>query len=98
MVSYINKSETVDTASINILPDRTALNEKRTSFIICNTSTGGQVITLGVDAEAVANAGIVLNPGGSWSEPSGSNLPPNKRITAISDIAGGTLGVYEEAQ
>lgn len=99
MVSYINKTEVVGTTAVNVLPDRTALNEQRTALIITNSSTAGQVITLSIDSQAVDNQGIILYPGGSWEQTANSGyLPPQKRISAISDAAAGQLSIYEEAQ
>jgi len=98
MASYLNEEQTIGTDASNVLPDRTALNQKRLSLIITNTSIAAQKITIAVDKEATNGAGIVLYPGGSWSEPSGLNVPPQKKISAISNLAGGTLSVYEEVQ
>lgn len=97
MASYINETQTIGVTSSKVLPDRTALNERRTAFIISNQSTGGQKITLSVSKEAALGAGIVLAVGGSW-DLSANEIPPQAQINAISDIAGGTLSVYEEAK
>jgi hypothetical protein len=71
-------------------------NAERVRLILMNNSTAGQVITVTVDADPVAGAGIVIAPGGSiqWERQS---IPIQQgRVLAIADAAGGTLSVYEE--
>lgn len=93
---YINEVQTIGTDASNVLPDRQSLNQKRRCFIITNTSTGGQVITIAIDKEATAKAGIVLYPGGSIERTQNVLLIPQQKISAISDAVGGLLSVYEE--
>jgi len=98
MASYINEQQTIGATARIVLPNRTTQNAKRTSVILSNQSTGGQVITISIDEEAASGTGIVLNPGGSWEQTAnGGYLPPQQKITAISTLAGGLLSVYEES-
>lgn len=93
----LNTIKTVGVTSDTVLQDREALNSKRQSVILTNTSIGGQVITLAIGEPAVSKEGIVLYPGGSWSR-SPNEKPPQFRIEAISDIAGASLSIYEETE
>lgn len=68
----------------------------RKSIIVINTSTSGQKITLAINTEAKDGAGIVLSPGGSWQDSEDDGYKPTQKlITAISNAAGGTLGIQE---
>lgn len=92
----INKQLTIDATAQEISPERANRNATRRSIIVINTSTGGQVITIAVDAPAVSKQGITLYPGGLWSDNAdGGYLPTQKQITAISDLAGGLLSIQE---
>ena len=69
---------------------------KRTVLFLTNVSTGGQVISLAVGSEAILNKGIVLNPGGFYSESTDNRFTcTQESITAISDIAGAILAIHE---
>ena len=93
--TYKNESQTINTTSQLVLPDRSSLKQRRISMII--TNTGATTIYLSIDKEATAGAGIPLYAGGSIERTAGSEfLPPQKQIHAISDALGGTLSVFEE--
>lgn len=89
-----DESVTVGTSVVKISESQT--NAERTVLILTNTSTGGQTISLGFGAEAKSGSGIVLSPGGFHSESKDAGFRvTNKLITAISDLAGGTLAIHE---
>lgn len=70
--------------------------QQRSAIVITNTSTGGQVISIGIGQEAVAGSGIVLNVGGSYQDSrDGQYMPSNKQINAIASAAGGAIAVHE---
>jgi hypothetical protein len=72
--------------------------KKRNAISIKNTSTGGQVISIMFSnfLEATDGAGIVLQPNEGFID---SNSEGYKvwtgRIKAISDVAGGTIAIFE---
>jgi len=70
---------------------------QRKSLVITNTSTSGQIITIATGEQAVTSlAGIVLYPGGSWSESLDSAyVPSNLEYWAISSAASGTIAIQE---
>ena len=73
-------------------------NYARDILVITNTSTGGQVISIGVGQDAVAGLGIVMQPGQSYIESLDSAFTPtNDRITAIASAAGGASTIHERA-
>lgn len=95
-----NKSVTVNaTAAVDVLPDLTNGQDrtgKRKAFVITNTSTGGQIISLSIGQNAVANTGIILYPGGTWAEARDPAFEPtNRNISAISSAASGAVSVLE---
>jgi len=68
----------------------------RNVLVITNTSTGGQKITISPADDAVAGIGIVISAGGYYNDSADSGYTPTKRrITAVSDIAGGKVSVHE---
>jgi hypothetical protein len=68
----------------------------RTALAITNTSAGGQVLSLSWGKTATALNGIVLYPGGSWSESVDQRFTPsNKEIWIVSSAAGGTAAQHE---
>jgi hypothetical protein len=87
---------TVGATSTEISPD---LSTERIVYVITNTSTAGQIISLGIGKEAVAGRGIILYPTGSWAESIDSAFHPTKaRITAIASAAGGALTIHERVE
>jgi len=86
-----NDSVAVGTASVLVSPEKA-----RKELIITNTSTGGQIITLGVGQAAAALRGIVLTPYGVYYASMTNNFnPTTQQIFAIASAAGGTLAVFE---
>lgn len=76
--------------------ERDLTNGRRVGIIITNTSTGGQKISVAIDGDAVVGSGIVLAPGGNWGDTmDGNYYPTQKRISVISDVAGGSIAVLE---
>lgn len=69
------------------------INSGRKGMIITNTSTGGQVVYLGLGFPAVASAGVVLYPQGIWWMDSKTFTAG--QINAIASAASGTLAVQE---
>lgn len=83
----------VSTTSVNIAPFRAT---PRTAIYIRNSSTGAQVITLSFGFTAVANTGIVLRPGESFTDAnSESYICWQGTINGISSAADGQVSVYE---
>jgi len=73
-------------------------NAERKVLCLTNTSTaGGQRITLAFgNTTAVEGQGVVLYPGGSWSETrDAAFIPTQEAISAIASAAGGTLAIHE---
>ena len=89
---------TINTLSTNAPTELSAelTNQSRHAFIVINTSTGGQTISLGFGKDAVDGKGVVLKPGAVYHETVDYYFKPtNARITATSDIDGGTLALHE---
>lgn len=88
-------SATIGTSVVVISEQMT--KAERTTLVVVNTSTGGQKISLSTSGEAVSGQGLVLSPGGFKTWEKKSPLPIiQSRITAISDLAGGTVAIHEE--
>jgi len=70
---------------------------QRKSLVITNTSTGGQIITIATGESGVtALNGLVLYPGGSWSESLDSAfIPSNLEYWGISSAASGSVAIQE---
>jgi len=93
----IQKSVAVGTTVVELMPEKTT-NERRV-WVVTNTSTLNQTITLGIGRDAVAGSGIVLAAGASWVESQDSKFAPaNERITAISSAVNGSVSVYERSE
>ena len=89
----------VGTDAVVVSKDIGQSPSKRVNILIINTSTAGQVITLAIDGVATSDEGIVLNPGGSWSDNSDAGYKPTqKQITAISSSANGQLSIQERLE
>lgn len=90
----INKAVTISTTNVVLSEERG--NDERTFLSIVNTSTGGQVISVAFGQEAVALSGVVLYPGGVYSESREAGFRMTQHnVTAISSGAGGTVAVSE---
>jgi len=88
------KSITVGT-SVVVVSDQQTFS-KRVLFSLINTSTGGQTISIAFGQDAAASQGVVLAPGGYYSESKDPSFDPtNDQITAVSSGAGGTLALME---
>lgn len=90
-------NKTVSVGTDPVVVSSELLPTQRKEIFICNTSVGGQIISLAINASPASKSGLVLYPGGSFSSSmDGYNFfPSNFQINAISDIAGGTLAVME---
>lgn len=96
MENNINTSVTIGATASIISVERDNNNGKRASISVINTSTGGETISLAVDSPAVVGAGIVLSPGGVWSDSRDGNYwPTQKNITAIGSGAGAKIALQE---
>ena len=87
-------SATIGTSSVIVAED--LWENDRVEITLTNISSGGQVISIAIDGEAVANTGKVLSPGGFYAASEGDGFKPTKkRISAISSAAGGILAISE---
>lgn len=95
MDSLTNKSISVGTSAVKLADDLAPTQRKFISII--NTSTGGQVISISINADPANGQGIVLSPGGSYtdSQDGAGYFPPSFNIQAISDLAGGKVAILE---
>lgn len=67
----------------------------RIDIVLTNTSTGGQVISLGFGIPAVAGLGIILYPQDTYVFSRAQNYdPPQNTINGIASAAGGTIAVF----
>ena len=91
-----NASLAVNTTPVVVSEEQYEGCAQRKVIFITNTSAGGQVITLSPDTDAVAGVGIVIGPGGFYQDSADSGYIPNQsRISAVSNLAGGTLAIHE---
>lgn len=89
-----NMSQTIGTSPVVVSEE--LIGQQRNVIVITNTSSGGQVITISASDEAVAGKGIVISPGGQYVDSADSGYKPtNTRITAVSNLAGGTIAIHE---
>jgi len=96
METHRNENLTVGTSPVVVSIEKANVNGRRVGIILMNNSTGGQHISLGIDTEAVDGKGIHLIPSGSWADTmDGNYYPTQKQITAVSDLAGAVLVIYE---
>lgn len=88
-------SITVGTSSVNLLAE-VPINQRRSQFIICNTSTTQKITIAKKGTSAELGKGIVLNPSGSYAESTDSGYKCYQGpVQAISDVAGGTVSITE---
>lgn len=92
-----NVKVTLPTTSTKIAE---ACFQERTQISIINTSTGGETVSIGIGEEAVANAGIVIYAGGSYSESKGdkSDKITQDVITALGSAATATIAIVEKVR
>lgn len=98
MVTEINRNMdiTVGTSVVIVSEEVRYPQQERKLFTLINNSTGGQVITVAIGDQATTNKGIVLSPGGYYQESHDAGFTPTQtHITAVSDLAGGSLSVQE---
>lgn len=88
---------TIGTGSTKIaLP---LLQGQRTAFTVINTSTAGQTVSLHWGGEATAGEGIVIFPGGNWSESEDQVFKPSiKEVWAVADAAAATISIHERVR
>lgn len=81
----------VGTTSVLISPAH-----ERQEFIVVNSSPGVEVITISVGKEAVALAGIPMQPWSSWDGFRSPNFnPTHEPIYAICSAATGQISIFE---
>jgi len=84
---------TVGASSVELLPE--IQSRQILDLYLRNTSTAGQVISLGIGTEAVSGSGIVMNANDVAAFSRSDNYEvPLSRYTAISSAVGGTVSVY----
>lgn len=89
-----NSAQTIGTTAVQVVPE--LLSGERKVINITNTSTSGQIISLSWGSQAVASSGVVLYPGGSWSESNDVGfVASNLSIWAVSSGVSGTLAIHE---
>lgn len=90
------RTVSVGTDSINV--SRLQPLAKRVLFTLTNTSAT-QTISIAFGQDAVASQGVVLAPGGFYSESADAGFKPsNDDIYAVSSAAGGTLAIQERVE
>jgi len=88
-----NSKQTIDTTNVKVFEE---CYQDVISRTVINTSTGGQVISLGDGEEAEALQGIVLYPGGTYNDSADGQYKPSRaQLNAISNLAGGTIAMKE---
>jgi hypothetical protein len=101
MVDQVTLKHIPRDASVTVGTDNTILSQEvtaqiRQAFFITNASTGGQIVYLGIDKDAVSGQGLVLYPGGVYSEVIDAVFrPSNGILTAISNLAGAVITIHE---
>lgn len=93
-----NNAVTVGVTNVTVSEAKLSGYSERVRLVLTNVSTGGQVISIAVNGEAVVNTGLRLSPGGhaSWIKDNSGVPVQQLRVNAVSDVAGGSLAVYEE--
>lgn len=90
-----NVKFTLPTTS-TIISEQLGFDSQRVFISIINTSTGGETVSLGIEDEAKAGQGIVLSPGGTYSESAdGINFPTNAQFTALGSANTATIALAE---
>ena len=87
-------SQTIGATSVEITLQQ--IPGTRNALVITNTSTAGQQISLAWGKAAVAGKGMVLYPGGTWSESIDTRFTPSAMgAQGIASAAGGTIAIHE---
>jgi len=93
-----NVSLTLATTSTVVLDDVPS-NARRKQFVITNTSTAGETVSIGHVGDALSGKGIVIYPTFTYQESSGSDfIPFQNRITALGSAATATISIHEVLQ
>lgn len=96
-INCANRTLTVGTDPVVVSEEKISGYSERVRLILTNQSAAAQIIYLAVDATPAANAGIVLNPGGSMAWEKQAAVPvQQRRVLAVSSAAGAVLSIYEE--
>ena len=84
-------------ATTATIVSQAVFNGQRKVIVLNNNSLAGEIISIGIRNEAIANQGIVLNQGDKMvlSMDSGYD-PSNEQITAVASVATATLAIHEE--
>jgi len=99
MDNKLIRNTTLTIAATSMRISEAVYNGQRAVLILKNTSTGGEIISLAIGQQAVANSGLVLKQGETMTmaKDSGYN-PTNQDINAIGSAATATLAIYEEIE
>lgn len=95
------KQDRTRNASLTLLTTSQRIAEacfqERVQINIINTSTAGETVSIGIGQEAKAGQGIVLAPGGSYSESKAdkSDLITQDDINALGSAATATIAIVE---
>lgn len=91
-----NVSIAVGTTNTVVSEARNTTIERRKSITAINNSPAGQIINVTFTDESGTGIGVQLSVGGfvAMSEDAGY-IPPQGRVNSISNVAGGTLAVWE---
>jgi len=91
-----NASLTIGTTLVEVSQALNYPTNERKVISLINNSSGGQKITISIGDEAAGSAGIILSPGGYYHESHDAGFTPTQsRITAVSDLAAGSLSIQE---
>lgn len=94
-----DRNVSIAVGTTNVVLSEQKDQQRRVSFSIINTSTGGQVISITFTDEAGAGLGIPLSAGGFYSEAESEGFKCTRsRICAISSLAGGTIAMTERLE
>jgi hypothetical protein len=90
----------VDSVAVGTSVVTVSAANRRSMFILRNSSSAGQIIsiTLSNNINAATGSGIVLNAGDSYAESNSEGFKTwSGKITAIASAASGTLAITERA-
>jgi len=94
MERHVNSTIAIPTTPVVVSIERGNNNGRRESITLINT--GIEAATIAIDSEARLNNGIVIYPGGVWSDSrDGGYWPTQRQITAISLAGDAELAIQE---
>lgn len=94
-----NEDYTIGTTVTRVCDSLVASQGERLVLFVENNSTGGQTFRVAIGATATSTKGIRLTPGGSITWQKELGIPVTQSfVTAVSDLAGGTLTIFERIQ